>query len=126
MNRELTTQERKRVREFAHRQCANYDRANRECPLLDGCCYMATIAFDDSDLCRYFRDAVLPLDTELERLLLKSCWNRALSQGKTRECPICGADFPAFGRRVYCSQRCSREADRKFARSRMRGKRKQG
>ena len=35
---------------------------------LDCDCYMFSICYTNSGLCKYFRDCVMPLDTELEAL----------------------------------------------------------
>lgn len=102
--RELTAKEKRAIRKLVTSMCANYD-AEYECLPLDGTCYMFTIAFNTSSLCKYFRDAVLPLDPALE----------AVFTGKaTKPCQRCGRKFPVAGRKAYCSDACA-EAGRKAA-----------
>ena len=102
--RELTAKEKRAIRKLVTSMCANYD-AEYECLPLDGTCYMFTIAFNTSNLCRYFRDAVLPTDPALE----------AVFTGKaTKPCQRCGRKFPVNGRQAYCSNACA-DAARKAA-----------
>ena len=70
-------------------------------------------------LCRYFREAVLPLDPALEVSLL--------SEGPRPDfkiCPVCGGAVPADGRMAYCSESCARIALRRQKRDYMRKKRR--
>lgn len=69
--------------------------------------------------CRYFREAVLPLDPALEAALL--------TEGPRLEfkpCPICGGPVPLDGRLAYCSESCARIALRRQKREYMRKKRR--
>ena len=100
--RELTTQERRSIRKLVTGSCANYDR-DCGCLPLDCECPMLGICYTNSAMCRYFREAVLPNDPELEA---------ALQALPTRRCQRCGKPFPVNGRRVYCSDNCA-EASRK-------------
>ena len=59
--RELTATEKQSIRRLVISECANYDR-EYGCLPLDGTCYMSTIAFAGSSLCKWFQGAVLPLD----------------------------------------------------------------
>lgn len=63
-NRELTAQEKRRIRKLVTSLCANYD-AEYGCLPLDCDCYMFGICYRNSGLCRYFREAVLPNEPEL-------------------------------------------------------------
>ena len=75
-----------------------------------------TIAY--SDMCRYFREAVLPNDPVLEASLA--------AEGpapETRPCPVCGRAFLPDGRTRYCSPGCARAALRQQKRNYMRKKR---
>ena len=102
--RELTAREKQAVRRLVISECANHDH-EYGCLPLDGACYMFTIAFNTSGLCKYFRDAVLPTDPALE----------AVFTGKaTKPCQRCGRKFPVAGRKAYCSDACA-DAARKAA-----------
>ena len=60
MCRELTRDERKGIRKLVTEMCANYDR-EYGCLPLDCECYMLGKCWTGA-YCRYFREAVLPLD----------------------------------------------------------------
>ena len=60
MARELTREEKRAIRALVTKWCANYDR-ECGCLPLDGECYMLGKCWTGA-LCRYFREAVLPLD----------------------------------------------------------------
>lgn len=65
--------------------------------------------------CRYFREAVLPLDPALEAALLTEG-----PRPEFKPCPICGGAVPADGRMAYCSESCARIALRRQKRDYMR------
>ena len=90
--RELTARELQAIRRMVTSECANFDH-EFGCLPLDGTCYMFTIAYVNSSLCKYFRDAVLPLDPALEAV-----FNRV----PVKPCKRCGRKIPAQGRRAYC------------------------
>ena len=90
--RELTAREKQAVRRLAITECANYDH-EYECLPLNGTCYMFTIAFVNSNLCKYFRSAVLPLHPALEAMF---------SRKPVKPCKRCGRKIPVQGRRMYC------------------------
>lgn len=113
-SRELTRQERAAIRALVIRWCANYDR-DYGCLPLDCPCYMLEKWWTGA-YCRYFREAVLPLDPALEAALMDS--GREL-----RPCPVCGRPVPLDGRRRYCSDACRRVALREQKKSHMRKKR---
>ena len=100
--RELTPQERRAIRKLVTGRCANYN-SEYGCLPLDCECPMLGICFTNSAMCRYFREAVLPNDPELEA---------ALQALPTRRCQHCGKPFPVNGRRAHCSDNCA-EASRK-------------
>ena len=100
--RELTTGERRSIRKLVTVHCANYD-SEYGCLPLDCECPMLGICYTNSAMCRYFREAVLPNDPELEA---------ALQGLPTKRCQHCGKPFPVSGRRIYCSDNCA-EASRK-------------
>ena len=95
--RELTTQERRSIRKLVTGRCANYD-SEYGCLPLDCECPMLGIYYTNGAMCRYFREAVLPNDPELEA---------ALQGLPTKHCQHCGKPFPVGGRRVYCSDQCA-------------------
>ena len=66
--RELTREEKAAIRSLVVKWCANYDRACG-CLPLDCECYMLGKCWTGA-YCRYFREAVLPLDPALEPPLL--------------------------------------------------------
>ncbi len=63
--RELTESERRRIRKLITSLCANYDK-EYGCLPLDSNCHMFGFCYMNSAMCKYFRNAVLPNDTELE------------------------------------------------------------
>ena len=64
-SRELTRQERAAIRRLVTDLCANHDNQDRLCLPLDCPCYMLQKWWTGS-FCRYFREAVLPVDPALE------------------------------------------------------------
>lgn len=112
--RELTRQERAAIRSLVVRWCANYDR-EYGCLPLDCECYMLGKCYT-GPMCRYFREAVLPLDPDLERSL-------AGVRGEPHICPICEAVFYPVGKQTYCGPRCAAKARRKRQRGYMRKRR---
>ena len=65
--------------------------------------------------CRYFRNAVLPLDPVLEIALA--------DKGMAPELcayAVCGKAFLPEGRQAYCSEDCKAEGNRRKSRERMR------
>ena len=114
--RELTREERAAIRKLVTGMCANYDSHYNICLPLDCACYMLNKWWTGS-YCRYFQNAVLPLDPVLEA---------ALTGGgavETRPCAACGQPFPANGKQAYCSAACAGKAQRKQQREYMRKKR---
>ena len=65
--------------------------------------------------CRYFRNAVLPLDPALEIALTDEGMAPEL-----RACAVCGKAFLPEGRQAYCSEACKAEGNRRKSRERMR------
>jgi len=113
--RELTRDERAAIRKLVVSMCANYDH-EYGCLPLDCSCYMLGKWWTGS-YCKYFRNAVLPLDPILEA---------ALTGGEaveTRPCALCGEPFPANGKQACCSAACASKAQRKRNREYMRKKR---
>ena len=68
VGRELTRTEKAAIRRLVSKWCANYDR-DCGCLPLDCECYMFGKCWTGA-YCRYFREAVLPLDPALEAALL--------------------------------------------------------
>lgn len=114
-SRELTRQEKAAIRALVVKWCANYDR-DYGCLPLDCECYMLGKCWTGA-YCRYFREAVLPLDPGLEAALT------ARNPAAFRPCPVCGRPVPRDGRQRYCSPACSKTAHRQQQRTHMRKKR---
>ena len=108
--RELTKREKQRIRKLVTNSCANCCE-KRGCLPLDSDCYMFGIAFNTSKLCRYFENAVLPLDAELYAV-----FNRL----PTKACKQCGKRFAAAGKQLYCSEQCAANARREQTARRVR------
>jgi hypothetical protein len=116
-HRELTRTERVAIRKLVKDLCANYDN-EYGCLLLNGDCYMFYgVAFTNTGMCKYFRNAVLPTNPALEAILT------SVATIETRPCGICGIEFPADGKKLYCSDACAGEAHRRRNRDNMRKKR---
>lgn len=97
MARELTREEKSKIRALVVKWCANYDK-EYGCLPLECECYMFGKCWTGA-YCRYFREAVLPLDPALEAALL--------TEGPPpvfKPCPICGGAVPVDGRMAYCSE----------------------
>jgi len=110
--RELTYKEKQKIKKLVS-ECANYCQ-EYGCLQLNDACYMLMKCWTGA-YCRYFREAVLPLDPELETALLGG--------GETKTCIICGSEFPAGSKRMYCSSVCASEVQRKRNKEFMRKKR---
>lgn len=114
-SRELTRREKTAIRALVTKWCANYDR-ELGCLPLECECFMLGKCWTGA-YCRYFREAVLPLDPALEADLS----GRGIGSAR---CPVCGRPIPADGRRRYCSPACGKTAHRKQQREHMRRKRR--
>ena len=112
--RELTRDEKKKIRSLVTGMCANYDRETSLCLPLDCGCYMLHKCWTGA-YCRYFREAVLPLDPELLAALTVEG-----SSPELRACTVCGRAFLPEGRQAYCSDACKAEGNRRKSRERMR------
>ena len=110
--RELTGEERTAIRKLVTCMCANYDR-EYGCLPLDCNCYMLGKYWTGS-YCKYFKNAVLPLNVELEIALL----GVGFVPGR-KACLICGRLFPTKKKKAYCSVECSKTARRKQQREYM-------
>ena len=99
---ELSKRDKNRIKKHVTNCCANYSK-EYGCLPLETECYMFSIGFTDSKLCKYYEQAVLPTDAELS----------ALFKGvPTKICRQCGKLFASTGRKVYCSEQCAEEARR--------------
>ena len=85
--RELSRLERAEIRKLVVESCANYDGQEKLCRPLDCSCYMLQKWWTGS-LCRYFREAVLPVDPALESAITGE--DTSLKQKK---CPVCGRAY---------------------------------
>jgi len=113
-SRELTRDERSAIRKLVVTECANHDK-EYGCLILGAACYMQNKCWTGS-YCKYFRNAVLPLDPVLQAALTGG----SLEQ---RPCAVCGKGFPVSGKKVYCSDYCAGKAHRRNKREYMRKKR---
>ena len=104
----------KKIRSLVTGMCANYDRESGLCLPLDCACYMLHKCWTGA-YCRYFREAVLPLDPELQAALTTEGISPEL-----RACAVCGKAFLPEGRQAYCSDVCKAEGNRRKSRERMR------
>jgi predicted nucleic acid-binding Zn ribbon protein len=118
--RELTREDRAEIKRLVTALCANYHRLYG-CLPLEGACYMLGKWYTGA-YCKYFREAVLPLNPELAAALMDG---RSLAYFK--ECAVCGASFIPEGRKIYCSDACrikgNREMERKKKRKQRRNRR---
>lgn len=103
----------RKARKLTH-ECCNYCDGN--CLLLDDgeeCVCVQSISY--SLLCRWFRAAVLPLDTAL-------CAEISRSRDEVKRCAVCGAVFtPKSNRAKYCPD-CAARVRRKKEAERQRQK----
>ena len=106
-SRELTKSELRRIRRLVKTMCANYDK-EYGCLPLDGECYMFCIAFNTSGLCKYFENAVLPLNTELGQVFEGGI------KPASKPCKICGKAFEVCGNKAYCSDVCAANGRNKY------------
>lgn len=115
IHRELTRSERSAIRKPVH-CCANYDSQEKICLALDGPCYMLGKVYIGA-LCRYFRDAVLPMHPGVEAILIHVPANQKL-------CPVCGKAYIPKTSQAYCSIACKTVARRTSERERKRRERR--
>lgn len=115
--RELSRLERAEIRRLVVESCANYDGQEKLCRPLDCSCYMIQKWWTGS-LCRYFREAVLPVDPALESAITGE--DTSLKQKK---CPVCGRAYLPTTSQAYCSDACRIFARRKSERERKRRER---
>ena len=113
MCRELTRDERRSIRKLVTGECANYD-SEYGCLPLDCPCYMLDKCRTGA-YCRYFREAVLPLDPMLEKAITGEG-----AAPDSRPCAVCGRPFLPEGRQSYCSEACKAEGNRRKSRERVR------
>jgi len=117
-SRELTREERAKIRKLVTGMCANYDH-EYGCLPLDCPCYMLNKWWTGS-YCKYFRNAVLPLDLVLEAALID------ITKPETKPCALCGKIFVSDGKRTYCSPACQKEANRRKSRESIQRRRNAG
>ena len=115
--RELTRDEKAAIKRLVVSECANFDK-EYGCLPLDGDCLMLHKCWTGGG-CKYFRNAVLPLDPVL---------TAALSGGDApapdlQPCAVCGAEFVVRTNKAYCSAACAAKAHRRQKRDHIRKKR---
>jgi len=111
VERELTRDERKAISKLVKGECANYCR-EYGCLQLNDACFMLGKCWTGA-YCKYFRNAVLPLDPILESALT----DKSI---ETRICPVCDTEFPVGGKQKYCSDVCAAKSKKKKQREYMR------
>ena len=119
MARELTREEKRAIRALVTKWCANYDR-ECGCLPLDCECYMLGKCWTGA-LCRYFREAVLPLDPALEAALL--------TEGPRPDfkiCPICGGAGAPGRRQGFLSAARGKQSPPRAQRGKMPEKKGRG
>ena len=117
-SRELTGREKQEIRRLVKTMCANYDEKYK-CLPVNGDCYMFYgYGYTNTAMCKYFRNAVLPLNPELERVLTGG------TVIETKPCGLCGKEFPLNGRQTYCSEKCAKTNRRKSVAKNVREHRK--
>lgn len=99
--REMGNQERFAINKLVW-QCANFDKENKQCLPLDCACFMHNKIYKGK-LCKWFENALLPLNPKLEATLKGKVAN-------TKPCGICGTHFKLAGRKQYCSEECAEKA----------------
>ena len=114
--REMTRGERAAIKKLVVTMCANYDR-DYGCLPLDCPCYMLGKWYTGA-YCKYFREAVLPLDAALMHSLTKG------GSADYITCPICEGRFAPNGRQKYCSDACRAAGERLLNRDRKRKQRR--
>jgi hypothetical protein len=112
-NRELTRAERSAIRKLATGICANYDN-EYGCLPLDCPCYMLHKWWTGA-YCKYFRNALLPLDPVLETAIT--------DRTADKHCAICNKPVYTQGNRVKYCKACSATVRRKRQRDYMRKRR---
>lgn len=110
--RELTHKERATIRKLVVGMCADYG-PEYGCLPLDCPCYMLNKWWTGA-YCRYFQNAVLPLDPKLEAILT----GREVPE--LGICAVCGEAFIQTGKQMYCSSACQKEGNRRRSKERMR------
>lgn len=108
--RELTCKEKWQIKRLVTSLCANYDK-EYGCLPLDCNCYMFGICHTSSALCKWFLNALLPTEPELQAVF---------EPQPLAVCKECSRHFPKNGKRIYCSEKCAKEARRKQTAARVR------
>jgi hypothetical protein len=114
--RELTREERAEIKRLVTALCANYSR-EYGCLPLDGACYMLGKWYTGA-YCKYFREAVLPLNPSLEAALTSE-----ETYSLRKLCAVCGGGFIPTTSQAYCSRACRVIGQRADSRRRQRKKR---
>ena len=99
--RELTKKEKLAIRYMVKSMCANYD-TEYGCLPLDGECFMFGKLYNNNILCKWFRNAILPLNPKLERVFTGKI------APDIKPCSYCGRQFPINRRQSYCSDKCAK------------------
>lgn len=104
MRKRIKTTERRKVRTLIKDECCNYYQGN--CLLLDdGEPVSCPQLISGSLSCRWFRDAVLPIDKELHAEIM--------GDAAMKQCCICGQPFRAVSNHAKYCERCRKSERRK-------------
>lgn len=98
---QMTPAQLKRAKKLIRAECCNYDAQNNECFALDegdGCVCVQSISY--SLLCRWFKEAVLPLDPVLEK--------EVFGLDNKKLCQHCRKPFIPKSNRSYLCPECNR------------------
>ena len=113
----MRPRERIRAYDLVRKECCNFDEGL--CIVLeDGYGDVCVQCISHSIMCQWFRDAVLPLDTDLQ--------HRLYPQSKGKACERCGTFFrPGSNRSRFCKE-CAVLREKRKRAERMRERRKKG
>lgn len=111
----INDKRRRKINRLVKAECCNYQQGN--CLLLDDGEPVSCPQLISSSLsCRWFRDAVLPIDKELHAEIM--------GQTALKKCSVCGQPFRAVSNRAKYCERCRKSERRKHEDERVRNTRK--
>lgn len=109
VEKELSASEKRAIRRCVKQECSLYD-AEYGCLALNTSCYMFSIGFPTSPLCRYFEESILLIHGDLLKTFHRS---------SAKACPICGRYFPLKKHQLYCSEKCAAIARKRSTKERV-------
>lgn len=100
----ISDKRRRQINRLVKAECCNYQQGS--CLLLDdGEPVSCPQLISGSLSCRWFRDAVLPIDKELH--------SEIMGQTALKKCSVCGQPFRAVSNRAKYCERCRKSERRK-------------